>query len=81
MYSCRGLAFMKEHVVSRTRRGHDARVDKYDKLHVIVCVCESLSGRDENADETVLKVHFIRVKYTKHLKGGNARRREKSRCI
>lgn len=71
MYSCRGLAFMKEYVVSRTRRGHDARVDKYDKLHVIVCVCESLSGGDENADEAALKV-LICVKYTEHLKGGNA---------
>lgn len=74
MYSCRGLAFVKEHVVPRTRRGHDARVDKYDKLCIIVYVCESLFNGGENA---VLKVRFIWVKYGGHSKKEGHEERKK----
>jgi len=74
VYSCRGLAFVKEHVVPRTRRGHDARVDKYDKLCIIVCVCESLFNGGENA---ALKVRFIWVKYAGHSKKEGHEERKK----
>lgn len=46
-----GWLLVKEHTAHTYRRGHDARVDKYDKLRVIVCVHESLSGGGENADD------------------------------